>query len=428
MTGSRWKIGAILMLAPLMALSARAQSAPPPMPMPGEPLTLDRALALAKGSAPAIRTARARVALTDAARVEAAFPVPENPEIAVGVGARTTDGAAGFEFDVAISQKLEIAGEAGRRVASAAARRRVAEAAVDEVRWAVAAEVERLFARIALVDEELTFAKSFEGFSEALRKAAQGRVDAGANSKLSVLIADTELARTREAVLEVAQRGRALRLRLARVIGLPTTAVGSVRGELPPVRASPSTEPLWEVLLRRHPELQTAELEVEAGRRRIALEDREAWPKPTLEVSYGREPGGGLEPAAHKWMLKIAVPLPLVRRNQEGQSAARAKVLVAELEREEALVALRAQLERAVQQTDSARRRLALFESGVMPPLEEALSRLRTAFERGAIDIHDVSQAQARVFEAGRGRLRAKRAYFDGLLEIRRLVGPVGGR
>ena len=86
---------------------------------PDAPLTLEQLLVYADSHSPAIQTARARVGLAEAEIIGADIVFPANPQLSFGAGGRTIEGTTGFEFEVAVQQQLEIAGEPGLRLDAA---------------------------------------------------------------------------------------------------------------------------------------------------------------------------------------------------------------------------------------------------------------------------------------------------------------------
>jgi cobalt-zinc-cadmium efflux system outer membrane protein len=386
-------------------------------------LTLDQALAFADANSPAIQTARAQVGLADAGIIGARIVFPANPEVSFGAGGRTIEGMTGFEFEVAVQQQLEIAGERRRRIDAAQSQRKLGEAVVNEVRWIVHVEVHRLFVDILLARERLRQAEHFVAFAESMRDIAARQVDLGESSPLILLVADTDLAQTREAVIEARQVGEALEARLAAVIGWPDRTLPEVEGALPPVRPAPDTNTLLAMMAEHHPSLRRREIAVAAGRAQLELEEREAWPEPTVGLSHGREAAPGSEAGANVWLFNLTLPIPLWRTNQEGRARAEAELTVADREREAVATRLHGELVQAGIGLAAAVERVALYESGIQPRLEENLALLQRAYELGEVDVHQVSQTRERLLTATGQYIDARIAYHETAATLEGLVG-----
>lgn len=386
-------------------------------------LELDALLSYAEARSPAIQTARAKVGLADAEIAGAEIWLPANPQISFGGGARTVAGASGFEFEVAVQQRLEIAGQPGLRLSAAEDARRVALATVNEVRWQVHVEVHRLFVQILLVRERLEQAERFVAFSTSLRDIAARQVEAGAESPLVLLVADADLARTREAVIEARQGLVALRARLAAVIGWPEAQLPPVTGSLPGVRPPPPLAALLEQMVTFHPSLRARELAVQAGQSRLSLAQRMAWPSPSVGVSYGREASPASGPGADIWLLNLSVPIPLWRQNQQGQAEAQAQVQIADRDRLATFTALRSEVAQAASALQAALERVSLYEESVVPQLERSLALLQRAYELGEVSVHQVSQTRERLLNATGQYIDARITYYGSAAVLEGLIG-----
>lgn len=409
------------------APAARAEPYVPQVELPDPTRTasvgLDALLAYADAHAPAVQAARARVGVADAARVDAEIFAPTNPQVRLGLGARAKGGATGVDVQATVRQQLELAGEPGLRRAAARADVALAGASLDEVRWWVHVEAHRLFATIRLAQARLRQAERFERFSRRTRDIARRQVEAGASSPLVLLVADAELARTEADRIEAAQRRRALSTRLAALVGWSDSTLPGLQGELPPVRRAPPVEALLERMAARHPSVRARELAVEAGQRRLALAEREAFPEPTFGLRYAREAGPGPEPEAHVLAFDLIVPLPLWRRNQGGRARAQAELRVADRERDRTVIRLRAELVEAADALDAAAARVARYERGVVPNLEKNLALLERAYDLGEVDVQQVFQTRSRLLDAGARYLDARIAYYAAAATLEGLVG-----
>lgn len=386
-------------------------------------LTLEQLLVYADSHSPVIQTARAQRNLAEAEIIGANIVFPANPQLSFGAGGRTIDNATGFEFEVAVQQKFEFAGEPGLRLDAAEDLQQLSEAVVNEVRWSVHVEVHRLFVDILLVRERLAQAERFVAFAQSMRDIAAQQVEAGESSPLILLVADADLAQTREAIIEAQQAKDSLTARLAAVVGWPEAPLPDVHGTLPEVRQAPNVETLLEMMAEHHPSLRTRELAVVAGQSQLALEEREAWPEPAVGFSYGREaaPGPGAE--ADIWLFNLTFPIPLWRTNQQGRARAEAELLITDKEREATATRLRGELIQASIALNAAVERVALYETGVVPQLEANLSLLQRAYELGEVDVHQVSQTRERLLTATGQYIDARITYYETAATLEGLVG-----
>lgn len=418
----RWRGLRLLQLTMVGSICGLCGHAAAEAPAPAE-WTLSELLAYADQNAPAIATAQARVGLAAPDLAAAARDFPANPQIGLGAGARTAAGAAGLELEVSVQQPLEIAGEPGLRRLAARAGQRTLEAALAEVRWAVHVEVHQLFVKLRLAGERRSQAAQFVASSEASREVARKQVEAGESSPLVLLVADADLAQTRAAVIEAAQLEATLASQLAARLGWTGDAPLRLRGELPPIRPAPDRAILLKAMAAHHPALRTRGEAVAARRAQLDLAAREAWPEPSVGLAYAREAGLGADPTAQLWMVNLSVPIPLWDTNQPGQARATAELTIADREQAEAVVALRAALAQAAIALDAAAARVALYQTGVVPRLEEHLAQLQRAYALGEVDVHQVSLTRQRLLDATRQALDARVTYYESAATLEGLVG-----
>lgn len=409
--------------APTAATRQRRPVGSPVDPNAVSSITLKQLLVYASAHSPAIGAAEARVGLADAEIEEAKIALPANPQLRFGGGGRTVDRSTAFEFEVAVQQQLEVAGEAGLRRVAARDRRRLMEAIVDEVRWSVHVEVHRIFMSALLVEERLAQAKRFVVFAKSMRNVAASQIEAGESSPVVSLIAEADLARSGEAVIEAERARDSLNARLAAVIGWSGPTLPRLAGSLPRVRLAPHPDALLSLISTRHPSLRSRELAVIASKSRLALEERMAWAKPTVGVSYGREGAPVAGAPAHVWLFHVSVPVPLWRTNQPERARAAAALLVAGSDRDATAAQLRGELLQAAIAVNASAKRVSLYEKGVVPQLEKNLALLRRAFELGEVNVHQVSQTRERLLTATGQYLDARIAYYEAAATLEGLVG-----
>jgi cobalt-zinc-cadmium efflux system outer membrane protein len=385
--------------------------------------TLEQLLVYADNHSPVIRIAQARVGLAGADIVDAEILFPTNPQLDFGAGVRTIDDATGFKFEVAVQQQFEIAGEPGLRLEAAQDQQRLAIAAVNEIRWSVHVEVHRLFVGLLLVRERMAQAESFVAFSQAMRDTAARQVEAGESSPLILLVADADLAQTRETVISVRQAHRALQAHLEGVIGWPLSYFPPVEGVLPDIRSAPVEEELLRMMAENHPSLRTRELAVVASRGRFLLEERESWPEPTLGFSYGRQSALASEAEVGVWLFNLSLPILMWRTNQGDRARAEADLQVADLEREASVIQLRSDLLLAASALNAAVERVSLYETGIVPQLEQNLALLQRAYELGEVDVHEISQTRERLLNATGRHIDARIAYYETAVALEGFVG-----
>lgn len=393
----------------------------PPDPAATPSPTLDQLLAYADRHAPKLVVARQR-ALRGDAEIEAASPLlPANPEVGAAIGGKTLAASSFLQIETSLSQRLEIAGERGLRIKAAKRGREVARAEVEEVRWQVQVRVRRMFSEALLATARRQLADAAVAFGQEVATIAQRRVDSGGAPPMSLLVVQADLAQAREQQVAARQGEVAARIRLGAACGWPSARPPQPTGALGGVRRAPALPDLQRLALEHQPAVRTAQLALQAAHARVRLEDRDAWPEPTVGVAYSREEDLG--PATHTWLFTVGVPLPIWDTNQGGRARARVERGVADAQADALLRTLRARLQEAASAVDAAADRVAIYGTDIVPTAQRNLELVRRAFELGEIDVDRVSLTRERVLASQRQALDAQADYYRAVSELQSLLG-----
>lgn len=368
------------------------------------PITLAEALAEADRS-PTLGAAAASV---DEARgnLEQARKYTYNP--AIGVSAGPVFGAGQgtvYDFEVGISQGIELGGERSARRRSATAVRDAASEALAATRNDLRAEIRRAFhlalvahARVGVTTENELAARQFQG-------AARERLQLGAATQTDVNVAVAGLGRA-IAAKKAAERDLLLaRQALGEALGVAVDLEPT--GAMPTFNQAPANEDqLVAESLRARRDLVAAD-RVEAARAAdVDLADALAMPDPELSVAWARS---AIEDS-DAIIVGLRVELPLWNRNQGNRSAARALRHRATIEAK----AVRASVERDVR-TASRRYRSAIdavsaFDQQVVGTLAENLQLARETLAAGKLGLLDVNNVR-------RDLVESQLTYLDAITE-----------
>jgi cobalt-zinc-cadmium efflux system outer membrane protein len=162
---------------------------------------------------------------------------------------------------------------------------------------------------------------------------------------------------------------------------------------------------------------------VEEAEARVRLENREAWPEPSLGVTYTRESLPNVRIHEHIIQGTIVMPIPFSQRNQQGRAHARADLAVRQAEQQAFGQALRARLTRAAMAVDADANRIAAYGTEILPAFEGNLSLLRRAFELGEVDLLQVLVARERLLRIQQDALTAHQDYYRDVAALEAEVG-----
>lgn len=405
----------------LVVYSAQAQRLR--QPLRGEPLTLDRAIALAEQAHPQLRAAEAAVQGAEAGIVTARQR--PNPEFSSNFGRQniSKDSAIPGQLGwISVAQPWEWSSVRRARASVAGMARDSATFSLSETRIAVRANVKQAFYEVLRRDAEADISEDNVRNLEELRRRIEVQVQVGEAARLELTRADAELATAR-----IQLRSAELRLNTA-IAGL-RAAVGSPldnfapQGNLAPKAILPPLSELRDQVIARHPGLAQAQAEIRRADAQLGLEREMRKPIPTVRTDFERMPD------ARTVRLGISVPIPAWNRRQGEIAEAAAGVRQANASADQRRLEITASLERAYGVYEVANEQLAALEAGALRQAEAALQASEAAFRFGERGILEVLDAQRVLRGVRTDYLNAQYDRQAALIELERLQAvDLGGR
>jgi len=374
----RWRRVGAFALASLAAPLA-AQTPDPPLASGGS-ITLEQALTLAFERSPMVRESAARVALAEGVLL-GARTYPFNPVLEAERASRDDGQERTSDREIALSQEIEIAGQRGKRVASASAAAEAARAAFDRSRQELATRVASAFATVLRARELATLAAFEREVAAELAAFEQRRLDAGAGTLIDLNVTRAAEGRAERRVALARADEAAARAALAEVLALPVAELPFVAGTLPDAwPAPPALAELERLALDRRSDLLALRSEVEAATARIRLERSLATPNLVIGVAKGREAD-----REDLDTLRAGFTIPLFQRNQGGIATARADEGVLSARLASAELAVRREVAAAWSRAEATSRALAVFRQTVAGTLEESLDLVQRGLAAGKL-------------------------------------------
>ena len=223
----------------------------------------------------------------------------------------------------------------------------------------------------------------------AERKVMLSRISSGAISSAEVLKLDTELSMSNDKKLTAVLAERKARAALSRWIG--AAAQLPIANELPVFSISSSPESSTREI-ELHPLLQNAEqmqalAQSEADQAKAEHELNWSW-----ELIYGRRRADLSDMVS----LQVALDLPWDRANRQDKRAAEKLILVEKARQltEDRRRELRAELESAEADADTAKAREAEHQQRLIPAAEARLSLAQAGYEAGKENLSEVWDAR----------------------------------
>jgi len=377
---------------------------------PAPPSTIDEVVARFLARNLALEAARHRV---DAARAEQiAAPLRPNPTLTLSAEnlkfAGPTPAGELYEVGATYSHPIERGDKRRYRREVADATVAVAEAELAETLGQRLLDVKRAFYEGGLARRNVEqAADNLRTFDELVR-VTEARFKEGAAAEGDVLKVRLERARLENAVAHARLAQRQAGIRLLDLLGeTDFSSAGAVSGDPTlAVVSIPDAADLKAAALQRRPSIRAAEQSVALAERKLALERA----RDTADVA----PFVGLRRVGENStvLVGIAIPLPIIDRNQGGIARAAAEEKIARTE-----LALRrnrvlAEVEVAYQAWQSARQRMTAYETGLLRQADESQTIALRAYQEGAVDLIGYLEAQ-------RTRAEIRQQYLQSLLDAR---------
>ena len=388
----------------------------------GASVSLPQLLAHAAQHALPLRLAEARLGLARAERRAAAPLLTADPELSLSIGPRIGARGEALDVEVALQQRIQVAGERGLRRKTARRFGERLQAALRHSRWRAGRAVHAAFRFAQVQRDRLQVAARLFDFSQLLLGIAKRRELAGAISGLEVQLVLSDVARAHQARLAARIAYRDACFRLAEKAGWRARRPPEPTGALELPRPVPPDEALLQRAWRHHTWVALAWAKVREAQAQAALAERERFPKPSLGLAYARE-GAANQSATHVVLGTLSMPVPLWQRNQGQQARAHAQVALAHAELAAIKRRLRNQIVRAAAAVKANAARIGAYRAMVAPMFGRSLQMLQRAFEAGKIDVMQVMVSRTQQLEIQAQALDAYEAYYRALAALEAAVG-----
>ena len=335
-------------------------------------------------------------------------------ETRVGPTGHKQMAAMSFPFPDALALKGKLIDEAVELA------RRQHEIAVRDV----VTELSEAYCRLLFADASIAVNKENQALLEQGINVALQEIRSGDSSSNVVIMAQVELATLGDAVITLEAERETLIARLNSLLGrLPSAVLG------PPAALADSDldidlETLYDFAIDGRQELQEQRLRIARMRTTVTLARRMAYPDPTMGPGYF-ENRMRLSSGTDEDAPAFTPQRDLDHRETPwfGQRDAYIREVEVRIEgMQSSLAAMEDQTRFAVKQAHSgletARRRIALYRTSLLPQARQSLDNLDSAYRSGKTDFLNFLDAQRTLLQF---RLEEQRAFLEFRLHLTRL-------
>ncbi len=383
-------------------------------------LEIDEAVAYALAHRPALSAAMANVDEARGRRTTAAT-YPYNSTLGGSAAARLGSGRAGLDFEVELSQRIQLAGQLSKRKRAAQLALNASEKSAVRAKKRIATEVRLAFVQALQARDLATLAARDLNLVEELFALAQRRLDAGAGTLLDLNASASELAQTQTLKRRANAAYRAATARLSERIGLDPLTPIQLQGHLELDPTPPAEEAsLLRRAMRTRADLQARAEQVQSAQASLAHAQAARWPDLSIRAFAGQENsretivGGG-----------ISMPIPWSNRNQGGVEQQRAALTRVRAERRALSLLIRREVISGLAHYEASIENAKTMKSLVRGTLEPNLTLLRRAFEAGKATWPEVLVLRRTFIEAQRALIRAKAEVLSAKFQLELACGTI---
>lgn len=386
-----------------------------------EKITLETALRRAEKH-PNIAVAKSTTSMARGAQRQAGTWL-FNPELSAAVGPRFGGSSTMLDFEVGVSQTIELGGKRRYRRGVATHRLRATTARLQRVRQLVRLRVRRAYALAVVAKQAVEVATAGERVAISLKRMATERMAQGAGNQLEINLAAAELGSARRTRLAAQQAYRKARFELASAVGVPATqSLEPHSGSVTAAKLSAREDALVKRALQNRPDLAASEAQRQAASAGVRLARALARPDLAIGVNYAREEG------AQQVLVGVSISIPLWNRNRGGRSLAKAQLRRATVQQRY----MRLEIERGVR---LAYRRYRSANSAVQSLVKDGIGNLtknldlsREAFNRGKLSMIQLNLLRRRFVDARLAYLGALKERVAARFALEQAIGGGLGR
>ncbi len=373
---SRYRATALVINLVVTMLMATASSAE----TPGAPMNLGTAVKMTLEQNPELQVYRLRdfglAGLEKTAGLSPQFGISAEAENFAGSG--DVEGVDAAEFTLALSSVIELGEKRQARIAAANAQRLVVDAERQARALDLIGEVTLRFVDVVANQARLDLAVSARTLATDVLASVERRIDAGAAPEAERFRARAQLTQSELAVTDAQSRLRTSLLSLSVLWGDAEPDFVRVEGNLENSGNSGDFNELYERALRNPAiELFASEERLREAELQLARSQSSA----DIDWSVGVRQFQDTDDTA--LVAGVSVPLFSSQRNAGALQAAQAARDEVTVQRESALLALRATLFDAYQQRKLGIETAELLHAEVIPALTRALQLTQAAYENG---------------------------------------------
>lgn len=405
--------------------ASRSNTSPKSGPEGQDPGALDarQTYALAVAQSPSIAVAEARAEVAEAS-IRRARQL-DNPQLRLTNFDLQDALAAQPGLNVGLRVPIPRPGTIRARVAGAELAAASQAQWSEEARHQLRVQIDRLFARMAMLTADRAEAQRAAEIRAARRDQIGARVESRVATRLDAALADVDHAEADAEVARIDDALASVHAELEHLAGASDLRFRVDPNELK-VRDLPlDRDALTERAMSARADLRESQSRIGQAEADAFLARSKAWPWfDWAQVQYRVGPGSN----ATSFGVGVALTVPLFSLNLGEIKETKARVRQRELEERARITAVAAEIDAAIDRVERTARRVEELEAGLLPRVEGAAREAEAALAAGSLDPVRASDVLGRTVDARRLHLAALLEHREAVLDLEAAVGaPITG-
>lgn len=350
--------------------------------------------------------------------------LPSNPVVAGSIARRWIEpGVQTTNWEIALSQELEVAGQRGLRRASAESEIEAEEAKLFVAERDAAGAAWAAYFEVLAAQEQQGLAARLAAAMRKVSTVARARADQGLGAPIDADLAETATVRVLQSSIAAEREEALARANLLSLLGVdPWSHNPVVAGRLAPPDELANAKAVPGADLPARPELRALAAQQRSFERRADAIRRARVPNPTVSL-FAQDDGLNEKVLGVGLSLPIPIPGPMGRTHDGEIAEATALALRAGTERAQIERDLRLRLARAAATFEARKKEIGAFSPAHLERAEQSLRDLASEVEAGRLAIRDALFAEQTLIELLQSFVAAKRALCLASIELAQAAG-----
>jgi cobalt-zinc-cadmium efflux system outer membrane protein len=395
------------------------------------PLTVTQAVQVALADNPGLAEMQARASALDAIAPQVSS-LPD-PVLSANLLNLPTDSfnlsqEPMTSVQIGLSQALPFPGKLALRGQAAAQQAQAASADVGEMRLTLVQDVRTLWWNLFYLDRALGIIERNQQLLRQFFEVAQVKYTLGDGLQQDTLLAQTELAKLLDGVIQLQGLRRSEQARLNALLNRPTLqAVVLPKSAAAPFQTLPSEQALLQMAEQNRPLLAAQRSRQAAAQTQVELAKKDYYPDFSVGVAYGKRSGNNPDQSSRADLASVmfSMTLPIYSGSKQDKALDQRNAQLNESHY--AFADQRATTQRdvsvALAAVHQSRSQYELMRDGIIPQAQQTVAAMLSGYQVGKVDFLNLLTAQLNLYNY---ELQSWKAFSATQQALARLTAAVG--